>query len=113
MAKRDVWVRVGNELVRGDSIVGITVESGRSFYQSYKLLMKVTGHRDPLVVDSGFSWDGTGEDECHKQATALADSFVNTLARAAAFPTGALIRLGSDTDNEGGRSSGWDITVLG
>ncbi|MDP9850398.1 hypothetical protein [Streptosporangium lutulentum] len=117
MAKRDVWVRVGNELVRGDNIVGITVNGGHSFNQSYKesykLLMKVTGHRDPLAVDSGISCDGTGEDECRKQATALADSFVNTLAQAAAFPTGALIRLGSDTDNEGGGSSGWDITVLG
>ncbi|NUR95243.1 MAG: hypothetical protein HOV67_08295 [Kribbellaceae bacterium] len=116
MAKRDVWVRVGNELVRGDNIVSITVNGGRQFYQSYKLLMKVTGHRDPLVIDSGIvaGGDGTDKDQCQEQATALADSFVNTLAQAAALPTGALVRFSSGIGTEGGvDESGWVMSVLG
>jgi hypothetical protein len=114
VAKRDVWVRVGNELVRGDNIVSITVDGGR-YYQTYKLLIKVTGHRDPLVIDSGIvvGGDGTDTDECQVQASALADSFVNTLARAAALPTGVLIRLGEGADEEGRASSDWVMTALG
>ncbi|MHA6757287.1 hypothetical protein [Streptacidiphilus sp. PAMC 29251] len=52
MAKRDVWVRVGDDLVRGDHIVGITV--GRTPYphETFKLLTKATGHRDPLIFDT-------------------------------------------------------------
>lgn len=110
MAKRDVWVRVGDELVRADTIVGITVHNGHAYYQSYKLLLKVAGHRDPLVIDSGIV--ARGDAECHEQATALADDFVNTIAQGAALPTGALIRLASDGDGgDGGRK--WKLTALG
>ncbi|MBT2406916.1 MULTISPECIES: hypothetical protein [unclassified Streptomyces] len=114
MAKRDVWVRVGDELVRGDTIVGITVDGGQVYYQSYKLLLKVTGHRDLLVIDSGIyaRVDEADDDEAHEQATALADDFVNTIARGAALPTGALIRLASDDEVDDG-SAKWELTTLG
>lgn len=109
MTKRDVWVRVGDELVRGDTITGITVEASRTYYQPYKLLLKATGHRDPLVIDSGIVplGDDTDKDDCHERATALADDLVNTLARGAAVPTGALIRLTPD-----GEGAAWELTVL-
>ncbi|MET8538646.1 hypothetical protein ABZV67_45080 [Streptomyces sp. NPDC005065] len=112
MAKRDVWVRVGDELVRGDTIVGISVHNGHAYYQSYKLLLKVTGHRDPLVIDSRIvsRGDDTDKAQCHERATALADDFVNTIAQGAALPTGALIRLASDSDDGGTK---WELAALG
>jgi len=111
VAKRDVWVRVGDELVRGDTIVGVTLGGGQVSYQSYKLLLKVTGHRDLLVVDSGIyaRGDEADKDEAHEQATALADDFVNTIARGAALPAGALIRLSSDGEGD----TKWELTSLG
>lgn len=113
VSKRDVWVRVGGELVRGDTIVGISVGRGRA-YQSYKLLLKVTGHRDHLVIDSGIVAlrDDPSKDECHEQATALADDFVNTLARGAALPTGALIRISPDGEGDDDAAE-WVLTPLG
>ncbi|MFF5826064.1 hypothetical protein ACFY8Q_31720 [[Kitasatospora] papulosa] len=101
MAKRDVWVRVGDELVRGDAVVGISVSDPPYGWESLKILLKVTGHRDVLWIDSGVRVDGEGEGR--EQVNALADAFVDTLARGAAMPSGALVRLGGPPD---GRRSG-------
>ncbi|MGW7757096.1 hypothetical protein ACWGK6_37210 [Streptomyces violaceusniger] len=97
MANRDVWVRVGDDLVRGDTIVGITVSDPPYGYETFKIMLKVTGHRDHLWLDSGVYGDD-GQGARREQVNALADAFVDTLARGAAMPSGALIRFGSDED---------------
>ncbi|WP_159043918.1 hypothetical protein [Streptomyces sp. NRRL S-1521] len=106
MAKRDVWVRVRNDLVRGDTVLGVTVSDPPYDYETFKIMLKVTGHRDPLWLDSGIYDDGQGAGR--ERVDALADSFVDTLARGAAMPSGALIRFGSDEDD-----SGWALSSLG
>lgn len=106
VAKRDVWVRVGDDLVRGDTIVGVTVSDPHYHHETFKIMLKVTGHRDHLWLDSGVRDDDRGEGR--EQVNALADAFVDTLARGAAMPSGALIRLGSNEDD-----SGWVLSSLG
>lgn len=53
---------------------------------------------------------GRGDDQGggREQVNALADAFVDTLARGAAMPSGALIRFDPDED-----SSGWVLSSLG
>ncbi|MGC3001326.1 hypothetical protein ACPF8X_23890 [Streptomyces sp. G35A] len=105
MAKRDVWVRVKDDLVRGDTIVGISVSDPPYDYETFKIMLKVTGHRDLLWLDSGvYDEQGAGRE----QVNGLADAFVDTLARGAAMPSGALIRFGSEEDD-----SGWVLSSLG
>ncbi|MFJ8113067.1 hypothetical protein [Streptomyces sp. NPDC096132] len=53
MAKRDVWVRVGDDLVRGDTVVGVTVSDPHYHHETFKIMLRVTGHRDHLWLDSG------------------------------------------------------------
>ncbi|GAA0902915.1 MULTISPECIES: hypothetical protein [Streptomyces violaceusniger group] len=106
MAKRDVWVRVGDDLVRGDTIVGVAVSDPPYDWETFKIMLKVTGHRDHLWLDSGVCDDGQGAGR--EQVNALADAFVDTLARGAAMPSGALIRFGSGEDD-----SGWVLSSLG
>ncbi|MYR75215.1 MULTISPECIES: hypothetical protein [unclassified Streptomyces] len=107
MAKRDVWVRVGGELVRGDAVVGISVSNPPYGWESLKILLKVTGHREVLWIDSGVRVDGEGEGR--EQVNALADAFVDTLARGAAMPSGALVRLGGPPDGP----AQWVLSPLG
>lgn len=106
MAKRDVWVRVGDDRVRGDTIVGVTVSDPRYHYETFKIMLKVTGHRDHLWLGSRVRHDD--QSAGREQVNALADAFVDTLARGAAMPSGALIRLGSDEDD-----SAWVLSPLG
>ncbi|MBL1090480.1 MULTISPECIES: hypothetical protein [Streptomyces] len=106
MAKRDVWVRVGDDLVRGDTVVGVTVSDPHYHHEAFKIMLKVTGHRDHLWLDSGVHDDDQGGGR--EQVNVLADAFVDTLARGAAMPSGALIRLGSGEDD-----SGWVLSSLG
>ncbi|MFD0164892.1 hypothetical protein ACFVJH_12120 [Streptomyces decoyicus] len=106
VAKRDVWVRIGDDLVRGDTIVGISVSDPPYGYETFKIMLKVTGHRDLVWLDSGVYEDEEGAGR--EQVNALADGFVDTLARGAAMPSGALIRLGSDEDD-----SAWVLSSLG
>ncbi|WP_440581258.1 hypothetical protein [Streptomyces sp. PT19] len=106
MAKRDVWVRVGDALVRGDTVVGVTVSDPLYHHETFKLMLKVTGHRDPLWLDSGVHDDDQGAGR--EQVDALVDAFVDTLARGAAMPSGALIRFGSGEDG-----SEWVLSPLG
>ncbi|MFF1680773.1 hypothetical protein ACFVYG_32635 [Streptomyces sp. NPDC058256] len=108
MAKRDVWVRVRDDLVRGDTIVGVTVSDPHYHHETFKIMLKVTGHRDHLWLDTGVAEDGSDHGVGREQINALADAFVDTLARGAAMPSGALIRLGSDDDD-----SGWVLSPLG
>ncbi|MCL7382518.1 hypothetical protein [Streptomyces sp. 35G-GA-8] len=112
MAKRDVWVRVGDDLVRGDTVVGVTVSDPHYHHETFKIMLKVTGHRDHLWLNSGVRDDDQGAGR--EQVNALADAFVDTLARGAAMPSGALIRLGTDEDEDGdGDGSGWVLSSLG
>lgn len=106
MAKRDVWVRVGDDLVRGDTIVGVTVSDPHYHHETFKIMLMVTGHRDHLWLDSGVLDDDRGDGR--EQVNALADAFVDTLARGSVMPSGALIRLGSDGDD-----SGWVLSSRG
>lgn len=108
MAKRDVWVRAGDDMVRGDTVVGVTVSDPHYHHETFKIMLKVTGHRDHLWLDSGVRDDGRGDGR--EQVNALADAFVDTLARGAAMPSGALIRIGTDEDEDG---SGWVLSSLG
>lgn len=64
------------------------------------------GLRDHLWLGSGIYDDGQGAGR--ERVDALADSFVDTLARGAAVPSGALIRFGSEEDD-----SGWVLSPLG
>ncbi|MFI5740926.1 hypothetical protein ACIA9I_21460 [Streptomyces anulatus] len=97
MAKRDVWVRVGDELVRGDAVVGVSMSDPPCGWQSFKIMLKATGHRDPLWLDSGVHKGEKGGGR--EQVNAVVDGFVDTLARGAAMPSGALIRFGSSEDD--------------
>ncbi|MEW2435993.1 hypothetical protein AB0952_17840 [Streptomyces caniferus] len=106
MGKRDVWVRIGDDLVRGDTIVGISVSDPPYGYETFKIMLKVTGHRDLVWLDSRVYDDEEGAGR--EQVNALADGFVDTLARGAAMPSGALILLGSDEDD-----SAWVLSSLG
>ncbi|MFD0441400.1 hypothetical protein ACFQ10_00055 [Streptomyces indonesiensis] len=101
-----MWVRVGDDLVRGDTIVGVAVSDPPYDWETFKIMLKVTGHRDHLWLDSGVCDDGQGAGR--EQVNALADAFVDTLARGAAMPSGALIRFGSGEDD-----SGWVLSSLG
>jgi hypothetical protein len=94
-----MWVRVGDDLVRGDTIVGVTVSDPRYHYETFKIMLKVTGHRDQLWLNSRIHDDNQGAGR--EQITTLVDAFVDTLARGAAMPSGALIRLGTDEDGDG------------
>jgi hypothetical protein len=105
VAKRDVWVRVRDDLVRGDTVVGVTVRDPPYHHETFKIMLKVTGHRDHLWLDSGVLDDDQGDGR--EQVNALADAFVNTLARGAAMPSGALVRLGSDDGPQ------WVLSSLG
>ncbi|MFJ3891077.1 hypothetical protein [Streptomyces rubrogriseus] len=105
MAKRDVWVRIGDKLVRGDTVVGVTVSDPPYHHETFKIMLKVTGHRDLLWLDSGV-YDGQGAGR--EQVDALVDAFVDTLARGAGMPSGALIRFGSDED-----APSWVMSPLG
>ncbi|MFG2684130.1 hypothetical protein [Streptomyces sp. NPDC048392] len=107
MAKRDVWVRVGDGLVRGDTVVGVSVSDPRYAYETFKIMLKVTGHRDPVWVDSGVC-EEDAQGGGRERVNALADAFVDTLARGAAMPSGALIRFGSDED-----APSWVLSPLG
>ncbi|MFD7957239.1 hypothetical protein ACFV4X_27580 [Streptomyces ardesiacus] len=60
MAKRGVRVRVGDDLVRGDTLVGIGVSDPRYHHETFKIMLKVTGHRDLLWLDSGSSTTARG-----------------------------------------------------
>lgn len=68
-------------------------------WQTFKIMLKATGHRDPLWLDSRSPQrrEGGGLE----QVNAVADGFVDTLARGAAIPSGALIRFGSSEDDAG------------
>ncbi|KNE81423.1 hypothetical protein ADZ36_16790 [Streptomyces fradiae] len=101
-----MWVRVGDALVRGDTIVGVTVSDPHYRHETFKIMLKVTGHRDPLWLDSGIYDDDQGAGR--EQVDGLADAFVDTLARGAAMPSGALIRFDPDEDD-----SGWVLSSLG
>ncbi len=106
MAKRDVWVRIRDDLVRGDTVVGVTVSDPHYHHETFKIMLKATGHRDPLWLDSGVCDDDQGDGR--GRVNALADAFVDTLARGAAMPSGALIRLDPDEDDPG-----WVLSALG
>ncbi|WP_420167203.1 hypothetical protein [Streptomyces violaceoruber] len=105
MAKRDVWVRVRDELVRGDTVVGISVSDPPYGWETFKILLKATGHRDVLWLDSGVHDGEAGEGR--EQVNALVNGFADTLARGAAMPSGALIRFDCDEDE------GWVLSPLG
>ncbi|MEU3349746.1 hypothetical protein ABZ723_33075 [Streptomyces sp. NPDC006700] len=79
MAKRDVWVRVGDDLVRGDTVLGVTVSDPHYHHETFKIMLKVTGHRDPLWLDAAVCDDDQGAGR--ERVNALADAFVDTLAR--------------------------------
>ena len=111
MAKRDVWVGIDGVLVRGDHVVGVSVgETYRSF-QAINLWVKATGHRDPLALNTGITRGSKDEaSDNHQQAIELAEAFVDTLARAAALPNGALLRLEAEDHTA---QAHWTLTALG